>query len=86
MLKKPDLPRIICFLVLLGLPIIKGVQKMSMISLSNPTILIKLICVGSASTSHYLEHFFTVVGRMATLFSFLVFSTKSGYPVVDHDI
>ena len=77
----------------LGLPIIvAGGQKMQMIFLSSPILLIKLICVGTAPTSQYLEKIlygFWSDGdpRQEQIVSgFFVFSTKSGYPLVDHDI
>ena len=56
-----------------------------MILLSNPTLLIKLICVGTASKSEYLSskfYGFLSIGdpRQETIVEQLCFSAKSGYP------
>ena len=70
-----------------------GTQIMLLIFLSGHTLLIKIICVGSASTNKYLYSIFSgcwSIGDTHRQISSGISgcSTKSGYPprLVDHDI
>ena len=67
-----------------------GVQQMSMIFQTSPTLLIKLTCRGTASKMHIFENKFLdlwLIGdpRRENAIRNLCFSTKSGDPPVDCD-